>query len=350
MHATEQQLRTFAVATVQQIFNHLDTGSIDARHATHAQNKNLRLVRNAGHGIFKLVDRTKEERTGKFVHGNTLRHLSAKFIMGSFFVVFFKGFSHRFHFGNITHALNEEHCGQKHAHFDCHRKVDNHGQEEGHEHHSNIALRGLEHLDKAAVAAHVECHLEKHGGKRCHRDHFGILTEHEHDEQEHNRMHEARNRAHGTVTDIGCRTGNRTRSRDTAKHRGKHVGNALTEKFGIGTVLGRGHTVGHHGRQKGFNGTENGNGQSRLEHLLHHFEANVWQVRYRETTRNVVFHANGHHAVACNRVVPAQDLHHNSRHDNGNQGTRNFRRNLRPQNANGQSHKANNHGININRI
>ena len=115
-------------------------------------------------------------------------------------------------------------------------------------------------------------------------------------------------------------------------------------------MLGRGHTVSHHSAQKGFDGTENGNGQSRLEHLLHHFETNVWQVRNRETARNVVFHTNGHHAVARNRIIPTEDLHHDGRHDNGNQGARHLRGNLRPKNANGQSHKAHNHSININGI
>ena len=163
-------------------------------------------------------------------------------------------------------------------------------------------------------------------------------------------MYQARNRAHGTVTDVRSRTGNSTRSRNTAKHRRKHVSHTLAKKFGIGAVLGRGHTVSHHSAQKGFDGTENGNGQSRLEHLLHHFETNVWQVRNWETARNVVFHANGHHAVARNRIIPTQDLHHNCRHDNGNQGARHLRGNFRPQNANGQSHKAHNHSININSI
>ena len=350
MHATEQELRPFALATAKQIFNHLDTGGIDARHATHAEDKNLRLVGNAGHRILELVDRTKEQRTGEFVHHNALRHLAAELVVGGFLVVFLEGFRHRFHLGNIAHALDEEHRGQQNAHFDSDREVDNHREEEGHEHHDHVALGGLEHLDKTAVAAHVERHLEKYCRKRRHRDHFGILAEHEHDKEKDNRMHQARNRAHRTVTDVGRRTGNRTRSRDTAKNRGKDVRHALAKKFGIGAVLGTGHTVGHNCRKQGFDGTENGNRECRLEHLLHHLEANVRQVRSRETGRNVGLHADGHHAVARNRVVPAEDLHHDRRDDNRNQGAGYLRGDFRPQNADGEGHETNDDGIYINSV
>ena len=238
MHAREQQLSTFAVATVEQVFDHLDTSGIDARNAAHTQDKDLRLVRDAGHGVLELVYRTKEERTGEFIHHHALRHLAAEVVVGGFFVVFLEGFRHRFHFGNIAHALDEEHRGKENADFNSNSQVDNHREEEGHEHHDDVALRSLEHLDEAAVAAHIESHLEKHGGKGCHRDHFGILAEHQHNEEEHHRMHQARNRAHGTITDVGRRTGDGTRRRDTAKNRRKDIRDTLAKKFGIGTVLG----------------------------------------------------------------------------------------------------------------
>ena len=257
--------------------------------------------------------------------------------MGSLFVVFLEGFGHRLHFGNVAHALDEEDCGQEHSHFDGHRQIDNHREEERHQHHDHVALGGLEHLDKAPVAAHVESHLEKHGSKGRHGNHLGVLAKHQHNKQEHHRMHQARNRAYRTVTDVCSRTGNSARCRNTAKDGRQDVGDTLAEKFRVGAVLGRGHTVGHHGTEQGLDGAQHGDGQGRLEHLLHHLEANVGQMGHREPAGDMVFHADGHHAVTVHRVVPAQHLHKDRGHHDGHQGTRNLRRNFRPQDTYSQS-------------
>ena len=112
-------------------------------------------------------------------------------------------------------------------------------------------------------------------------------------------------------------------------------------------MLGTRHTVSHHSRKERFNSAEHSNRKCRLEHLLHHFEADIREVRHRESARNVVFHANRHHAVTVHRIIPAKDLHHHRCNDNRNEGTRNLRSNLRPQNANRESDNAHNHGIDV---
>ena len=160
-------------------------------------------------------------------------------------------------------------------------------------------------------------------------------------------MNKARNRAHGTVTDVRCGTGDSTRSRDTAKNRAQDVSDTLTEKFRVGAVLGTRHTVSHHCRKERFNSAEHGNRKCRLEHLLHHFEADVREVRHRESARDVVLHTNRHYTVTVHRIIPAKDLHQDRRNDNRNEGTRNLRSNLRPQNADRESDNAHNHGIDV---
>ena len=73
-------------------------------------------------------------------------------------------------------------------------------------------------------------------------------------------------------------------------------------------------------------------------------------MRHRETARDVVLHADGHHAVAVDRVVPAEDLHHDRSDDNRDQGAGNLRGNFWPQDADGEGHEAHDDGIDIDRI
>ena len=70
-------------------------------------------------------------------------------------------------------------------------------------------------------------------------------------------------------------------------------------------------------------------------------------MRHRESARNVVLHANRHHAVTVHRIIPAEDLYHHRRNDNRNEGTRNLRGNLRPQDANSESNNAHNHRVDV---
>ena len=163
-------------------------------------------------------------------------------------------------------------------------------------------------------------------------------------------MHQARNWAHRTVTDVGGRTGNGARSGNAAEYRGQNVGDSLAEKFRVGAVLGRGHTVSHHRRKQGLDGTQHGDGQGRLEHLLHHFETNIGKVGHRESAGNMVFHADGHHAMTVHWVVPAQHLNKDRGHHDGHQGARNLGGDFRPQDTYGQGYQANDNRIYIYRV
>ncbi len=350
MHTRQQQLSAILLAVIHQVFNHVDTCGVNAGNRTHTNDENLGLYSNAVQSFLELVYSAEEQGTSQFVNHNTLGNLTGKFIASGFFIVSLESSSNSFHFSHIRHTLDEQHCSQQDTHFDSNSQVDDHGQEESHQHDDHVALGKLEHLDHSAVAAHIESHLEEHSSKSCHRNHFGILAQHQHDEEQHNSVNKTGNRGNCTVTDIGSSTGNSASSRNTAKHGRKKVSHTLTEKFGIGAMLGRSHTVGNHCRKQGFNGTENSDSQSRLEHFTHHGQANVREVRSGETGRNVILHTDGHNAVTIHGIVPAKNLHDDGSNDNSNEGARNLSGNLGPQNADSQSDNTNDDGVDVDGI
>ena len=67
------------------------------------------------------------------------------------------------------------------------------------------------------------------------------------------------------VVDIGHGTGNGSGDRDSPEERNHDIGGSLCDKLGIGVGLVASYTVGDGSRQKGFYGSQYGDGKCRRE-------------------------------------------------------------------------------------
>lgn len=334
MDARKKQRRAFGATFRKQPLDHLDSRGIDRRDLPHPENQNPRVrTRHVERGL-EFFDSAKEKRTHDFKNGDTMRNVTTRDVVRvrKLLVVLAKLFGHIFHFRHIRHSADEKDCGQKNAHLDGDGQIHDNGQNERREKNGHVALRrALDELREILVAAHVERDLEKDRGERRHRNHFGVLAEQKHDQKQHHRMDQARNRTRRAVPDVRRRARDRPRRRDSAENRGKDVGDSLPHEFRIRTVPRSRHTVGDNRGEERFDGPENRNRERGLKHLAHHFKADIRQMRQRKSRRDMVLGANRRHADV--RSVPPQNLDERGREDDGNQGAGNLRRHLGPKNA-----------------
>lgn len=68
-----------------------------------------------------------------------------------------------------------------------------------------------------------------------------------------------------SVVDIGHRTCDSTRGRNTAEEGYGDVGYTLGDKFGVGVMLVAYHTICHHGGEQTLYSTKHGDGKGRRE-------------------------------------------------------------------------------------
>ena len=227
------------------------------------------------------------------------------------------------HRGGLVGTLDEKDDRQQQSHLDSDREVEEHGQNERHNHHQEIRLRVLGKPYDGAPLRHIITHHDQYTRQTRHRYQSDQRTKEQQYRHEHNSVHDTCHRGLATVVDIGHGTRDSTRSWDTAKEWHHHVRHTLSYQLGVGVVSIAYHTICHHSRQEGLNSAQHRDGESRREKTLHQAPEGLtlcqfegWQVRRGNAVRNGIEVADSLDALHARITAqqPCDEGHHNDNH------------------------------------
>ena len=184
--------------------------------------------------------------------------------------------------GGFGHTLHAQQAGNQNAHLDGNGKVEDHGEEEGHQKYNDIGLGIAQDGAETAPLTHIVGHHHQDTGQAGHRDVLHQGHQEQVNEGQHNGVGNAGYGRAATVVDVGHRTGNGAGGGDAANERRHHIGNALGHQFLVAVVVVANDTVGHRCGQQGLNGTQHSDDHGRLGQTADAVPSNVRNFRLRE--------------------------------------------------------------------
>ena len=241
--------------------------------------------------------------------------------------------------GLLAHHLHEEDHRDGHAGGDGSDQVEHNGEDEREEQRRHGTLRcGAAQVREVAPAAHVVGHLQQDGGDGGHGDERGIGHEENENQKQHDGVHHAGDGRAATALDVGGRAGDGARGGDAAEQDRADVAHTLGHELHIAAMVGRDHGVGHDARKQGLNGCQDGDGDAVGQLVAEKLEAELGRLELRETGLDGVEVADGVH-------VHAEERHHDGSDDDGDKRAGDLVVDARPQDENGQAHKAHEQGL-----
>ena len=255
INTREDELDTIALQAQVELLEVVNTRRIDERHLTHTDDTHLLLTTmGATADIVELVGNTEEVRTIYLIYLGIERYLEGLEVLAmelEVVVVRWIEFAgERLHCGGLVGALEEEDDCQQKAYLDSNGEVKENSENESHQHDDEVGLRVFGKPHDGAELGHVVADHNEDTRKASHRDEGYQWSEEKQDSQEQECVYNTCNRGLTTVVDIGHRTSNSTRSRDTTKERHYHIGHTLGNELGIGVVAVANHTIRHHSREQ----------------------------------------------------------------------------------------------------
>ena len=246
----------------------MDACRIYKRHLTHTNDTNkwlLTLMAQDSHDLLETVTSSEEIGTVDLIDLNTLRDgemFKVTQLEVTFLFLRIDFLRDDLHVSGLSHTAHEEQTSTEQAHLNGNGEVEDNCQQECHPKHDDITLGILQNAHERAPSAHIIADDDEHTSQTSHGDILCQRHEEQEDEQEHSGVNDTCHRCAATVVDIGHRTGNSTRSGDTAKDGRRQIGHSLGNEFRIRAVAVTDDTVGHGGREQRLDSTQDGDGDS----------------------------------------------------------------------------------------
>ena len=260
VHAREDDSDAFLLRHRDEVLEVVHACGVDEGYTAHADDAHGGTFFHGRHDFLKLVGNAEEVGTIDFIHLHMLGNgqvLNVRvggkvgLCCGVNLVVVGEHTDLR----GLGHASHAEQAGKHQADLDGDGQVENHGEDECEPQHEGVALGVVHHLTDGAPTAHVVTDHDEHTCQACHGDVFGVWHEEEVNQQQHNRMDDARDGCLAAVVDVGHGASDGTCGGDASEDGAQHVGNALTDEFLVGVVLVSDDTIGHSGRKQALDGT-----------------------------------------------------------------------------------------------
>ena len=200
--------------------------------------------------VVELVGNTEEVRTINLIHlckRRNLQRLQVLTMQTKVVVVRWVEFvGEGLHRGGLVGTLDEEDNRQQQSHLDSDREVEEHGQNERHNHHQEVRLRVLSEPYDGAPLRHIVTHHDQYTRQTRHRYQSDQRTEEQQYRHQYNSVHDTCHRRFAAVVDIGHGTRDSTRSRDSAEEWNNNICQTLCHKLGVGVVARTDYTISHH--------------------------------------------------------------------------------------------------------
>ena len=161
-----------------------------------------------------------------------------------------------------------------------------HRQAERRQKNRRVAARPFGQAREIVPFAHVQRHVHQHGAQRGQRDEFRQRRGDENDDQQRDRVNDARHRRARAALHIRGRARDGAGGRDAAEERADDVGDALRHEFLVGIVPVVNHAVGHHRAEQRFDRRQQRDGHRRLEQMLDVFPRQRRHVRHGQRLRD----------------------------------------------------------------
>ena len=236
----------------------MQTGGVDERHLTHADDAHLGMMAVAGHDVLETGSSTEEVRSVDLVDLDTLGDGEVLQVATLHIGILVEVdlIENGMYLGGLSHTTHEEQTGTDEAKLDGDGEVEDDGEEEGEQQHGDIAL-GIAtcHGQERAPSAHA---IADHHQDTCQAGHGDILRQghkEQEDEQQHQGMDDACHRSATAIVDVGHGAGNGSRGGNTAKQGRCDVGKTLSDELGVRVVMVANDTIGHGGREQRLDGS-----------------------------------------------------------------------------------------------
>ncbi len=281
-----------------------------------------------------VVGHAEEQRPADLIHPHVQRHLG-ELILRHVLVLPAP------HLRLVAHALHEQQCRQQHPHLDGHHQIEDDRQQKRQHQHQNVALGGaLAEPHKGTPLTHIIRHAEQDGGDAGHRDQRGVGHQHHQHQHQHGGVDHPR---HRRGLDVGGGAGDRPRSGDTAEQRGAYVADTLRDQLRVGVVVRRHHAVRHHAGEQALNGGQDRDGKRAWQHTLHRLKGERRHRERRQPVGDGIEVADGVH-----RQI--EKLHHGDAHQHGDKAAGDQLIDPRPDNKNGEAHRAHRRRPQVHRV
>ena len=324
----------FRFAELRQILERIHGRTVDCRYAPHPENETLREI--LYHDVLNRIRRAKEERSCDLVYTDFQRQLLQMFIHRRGIIVYIDpAVGVRF----LAHPLDEKQAGQNHADLDCDNEVKHNGQHKRSKKNDNITLRSRAYkMYEGSPLAHIVGNKEQNRGNRRHRNHARKRHQHNKNDDERNGMHHTRNRRASAVFDICRRSGNRSRSRNTAEKRRSNISGTLCNQLCIRTMLAVDHAVRNNTGEKRLNRRKHRDRKRIWNRRLNQFHVKNRQMKRRKRIADCV-------QISNRRNVQRQKLNHQNTDNNSNQRSWDSLENKRRHDQNSKADPADNQSI-----
>ena len=330
----EDESDPFRFAELRQILECIHGCTVDRRYAPHPENETFCEI--LYYNVLNRIRRAKEERSCDLVYTDFQRQLLQMFIHRRGIIVYIDpAVGVRF----LAHPLDEKQAGQNHADLDCDNEVKHNGQHKRSKKNDNITLRSRAYkMHEGSPLAHIVGNKEQNRGNRRHRNHARKRHQHNKNDDERNGMHHTRNRRASAVFDICRRSGNRSRSRNTAEKRRSNISGTLCNQLCIRTMLAVDHAVCNNTGEKRLNRRKHRDRKRIWNRRLNQFHVKNRQMKRRKRIADCV-------QISNRRNVQRQKLNHQNTDNNSNQRSRDFLENQRRHNQNGKADPSDNQRI-----
>ncbi len=317
--AREDHLYALGLGEADEALEVVQARRVHEGHLPHPDHADTGLVAHAHHDAVELVGDAEEERAVDLVDLHATRDGQFLFLLLVRLVLL----RQVDHVGSdrdacrLGHTAHEEEHGDQESDLDGDRQVEDDRQQEGDEQDGDVALRVLHQRPEGTPLAHVVGDDDQHAGQAGHRDVLRQRSEEEQDEQQHDGVDDAGDRAAAAVVDVGHRAGDGAGDGDAAEDRDDDVGRALGDQLGVRVVAITNDTVGHGGREQRLDGAQHGDREGRGDKQVDrlHIKDQPLGFRQRGVDREAV--ANG--LDRGDARVLAQDVGDDGHDDDGDQ-------------------------------
>ena len=315
IHAGEDDVDALFVVHLDECLQIVYAGGVDEGHLAHADDADTGfLASDVRHQVVELVGNAEEVRAVDLVDGTALGNRQVLLVrcpvrsVAQVYLVLDDR-----DFGRLHDAFHKEGTGQDEADLDGNGEVEDDGQQEGHGHHEDVALRILQQAADGAPAAHVVADDDQYGSQRSHRDIFGIGHEQQQDGEQHDGMDETRHGRTAAVVDVRHGACDGACGRDASEEWRHHVCHALGDELHVRVVLVADYAVGHRCGEQALDGAEDGYGEGHRHELLDELEGDARHDHLRQLGLNVEAVADG--VDALDALLLQQEHSHGTKQD-----------------------------------